>query len=77
MQGRAVSGRVFNAVRSGLNRMSITSRVVLRDWGVVYVFHGPEERALGGFDPTAAPYLRRVYASGGVAIYRVALEGQP
>jgi len=55
----------------------VERRALLRDWGVVYVFHGPAERVLGDFNPATAPYLRRVYAAGGVAVYRVSLEGQP
>ena len=50
-------------------------RELLKGWGVVYVFHGPEERRLGGFDPAAAPYLEPVFRRGDVTLYRV--EGQP
>ena len=39
--------------------------------GVSYVFYGPSERALGGFSPADAPYLRQVYDNGTVQIYQV------
>jgi hypothetical protein len=47
---------------------------LLETWGVAYVFHGPEERALGDFDPAAAPWLKLAFQSGGVAVYRVELR---
>ena len=50
-------------------------RAVLREWQVAWLFHGPGERTLGDFDPTAAPWLVPVFRTGGVAVYRVALEG--
>ena len=49
-------------------------RALLREQGIAYVFHGPAERALGGFDPAAQPYLRRVYGDEAVAVYRVLRE---
>jgi hypothetical protein len=45
-------------------------------WGVAYVFHGAEERALGSFDPATAPWLELVFQSGDVTVYRVMLEEQ-
>nr|HID12360.1 hypothetical protein [Anaerolineae bacterium] len=48
---------------------------LLGEWGVGYVFHGPGERAMGGFDPQAAPYLEPVLRRGEVTLYRV--EGRP
>jgi hypothetical protein len=47
---------------------------LLQRHGVVYVFHGPDERALGGFDPEPVPWLEQVFLEGDVAIYRVWLE---
>ena len=51
---------------------------LLRDYGLDYVFFGPGERALGGWDPANAAYLVPVYGSQGYAIYRVSpVGGQP
>lgn len=46
-------------------------RRLLADGRIRYVFHGPEERALGAFDPATAPYLRLGYAAGAYAVYEV------
>jgi uncharacterized membrane protein len=46
-------------------------RKLLTRHGVDYVFWGPVERALGIFDPYAAPYLRRVYEAERYAIFEV------
>lgn len=37
---------------------------MLRRWRARYVFHGPHERALGAYDPSALPFLRRLHVSG-------------
>ena len=50
-------------------------QALLRDFGVDYVFYGPQERALGGWDPASAHDLRRIYQAGEYAIYRVVGEG--
>jgi uncharacterized membrane protein len=44
-------------------------------WGVAYVFHGAEERALGEFDPATVSWLDLVFHSGDAAVYRVRVEG--
>lgn len=44
---------------------------------ITHVFHGPEERALGGFDPAAVPYLEPVFRRGEVTVYRVTTEEVP
>jgi len=44
---------------------------LLAQYGIKYVFHGPAERQLGAFDPSAVPYLRRVYNGSAVAVYCV------
>jgi hypothetical protein len=46
---------------------------LLASFGVDYVYVGPDERALGSFDPSRAPYLALVYDSPGVQLYRVTL----
>ncbi len=46
-------------------------RDLLIQYGVDYVFWGPEERRLGDFDPRDAPYLRTVYEADGYTILEV------
>jgi hypothetical protein len=47
---------------------------LLRTWNVRYIFVGPEERALGAFDPQRQPArYAPVFASGGTTIYAVQL----
>lgn len=43
----------------------------LAEFGVAYVFWGPAERALGGWEPRQAGYLQEVYTQGNYAIFRV------
>jgi hypothetical protein len=43
---------------------------LLQDFGVDYVFYGPDERALGHWDPALAPYLEAIYVASPYAIYR-------
>ena len=43
----------------------------LARYGIAYVFYGPRERKLGGFDPSAAPFLELAFQHENVAIYRV------
>jgi hypothetical protein len=64
--------RFFSADLSNAERL-----VLVRRWEVSWVFHGPEERSLGGFDPESAPWLVPVVGSGRVNIYRVSPEGMP
>jgi len=40
-------------------------------YGIVYVFHGPREREMGGWNPAAEPWLEPVFQQGEVTIYRV------
>ena len=49
---------------------------LLRDHGLDYLFYGPEEQALGGWDPASAAYLTPIYGSQGYAIYRVSQVGR-
>ena len=44
---------------------------LLDDGHIAYVIFGPHERALGAFDPVAAPYLQLRDASGAYAVYEV------
>ena len=53
---------------------SDTSRTdLLGDFNVTYIFWGPEEQALGDWQPQNAFYLSRVYAKDGYEIYKVNL----
>jgi hypothetical protein len=45
---------------------------LLKEYGVRYVFVGPEERKLGAYEPDSADYLRLRYRDGDTAIYEVA-----
>jgi hypothetical protein len=47
---------------------------LLTRFGVDYVFHSPEERKLGDYDPGSAPFLREVFRDGGAAVYQVIAE---
>jgi uncharacterized membrane protein len=40
-------------------------------YDVRYVFYGPEERALGTFDPDGSAYLEKVFSSPRTSVYRV------
>ncbi len=46
-------------------------RDFLARWGIAYVFYGPAEQALGGFDPEGADYLALCFRQGAYRIYRV------
>jgi hypothetical protein len=63
-QKRAEAEAFYSA--SALDRPEFLAR-----YGIVYVFHGPRERAMGDFDPALAGYLEPVFRQGDVAIYRV------
>jgi len=47
-------------------------RRLLAQYGVDYVFWGPAEQDLGGFNPGEAAYLDSVYQSGAYALFEVA-----
>jgi hypothetical protein len=44
---------------------------LLEEYGIIYVFHGPREEQMGGFDPSSSPYLRLSYSNNEVRVYRV------
>jgi len=46
-------------------------REFLAHYGIAYVFHGPRERRMGSFDPSATPYLEPAFQQGDVMVYRV------
>jgi hypothetical protein len=47
-------------------------RALVARFGIRFVFHGPHERALGGWDPASVPWLRAVHGNDSVTIYEVA-----
>jgi hypothetical protein len=49
---------------------------LLRDYNISYLFYGPRERALPGFEPEGEPYLVEVYANSEVSIYELHLESE-
>jgi len=69
---REAVARFFAADTRDVERLAL-----LEEWEVTYVFHGPEERTLGGFDPGSVPWLKQTYQAGEVAVYRVVLEREP
>jgi hypothetical protein len=48
-------------------------RALLADQHVDYVFHGPEERALGSWDPASLGDLSLIYREGGYTVFAVHL----
>jgi hypothetical protein len=56
----------FDAGASDRERQAILER-----YGVTVVYHGRWERAMGGFDPAVALYLRAIYRDGETTVYRV------
>jgi uncharacterized membrane protein len=44
---------------------------LLRQYGVDYLFWGPEEQAMATLDPDASPWFTEVFRAGDVAVYRV------
>jgi hypothetical protein len=47
---------------------------LIRDFGVDYIFKGPEEASLGSWDPSQAAYLKNIYSRSGYEIYRVTIK---
>jgi hypothetical protein len=58
--------RFFDPTTSDDWRRALMSRLDLN-----YVWYGPEERALGAYDPAQSPFLRQVFSAGDVQLYRV------
>jgi hypothetical protein len=46
-------------------------RKLISAHGITYLYHGPDERRLGDFDPSEVSYLSLSYARSGVHIYKV------
>jgi hypothetical protein len=49
-------------------------QVILRKYGIAYVFHGPREQTIGNFDPAQADYLALVFTHHDVSVYQVTGE---
>ena len=49
-------------------------QALLASQGVDYVFWGPHERALGAWDPHAAPYLVQVFSQGDYQVFKVIIS---
>lgn len=47
---------------------------LLREYNISYLFYGPRERALPGFEPEGKPYLVESYSNRLVTIYRVLIS---
>jgi len=47
---------------------------LLREYNISYLFYGPRERALPGFEPEGKPYLVESYSNRLVTIYRVVIS---
>jgi uncharacterized membrane protein len=45
-------------------------QAILDRYDVAYIWYGPRERELGGFDPTALPGAAPVYRNDSITIYR-------
>jgi hypothetical protein len=66
-QKRAEATQFFSAETSDAER-----RATLGRYGISHIFYGPDERAMGGFDPASATYLRPVFRYNTVTVYTVA-----
>ena len=49
-------------------------KALLRDYNISYLFYGPRERAIPGFEPEGKPYLMESYSNQLVTIYRVVIS---
>lgn len=65
---RAAAGRFFGVAADD------ERQAMLRQYGIVYVLHGPRERALGGFDPAEVDYLTPVFTHDDVRLYQVDMD---
>jgi len=46
-------------------------RKILEEYDIAYLFYGPQERALGDFNPEDRPYLMKTFSNSEINIYRV------
>jgi hypothetical protein len=45
-------------------------RKILEEYSIAYLFYGPQERALGDFNPEDKPYLTKTFSNSEVSVYR-------
>jgi hypothetical protein len=64
--------RFFQADAEDAWRLSL-----LGEYGIAYVFYGPQEGALGDWNPSTANYLTPIYDQAGYTLFQVTGEGQP
>jgi hypothetical protein len=64
---RATVARFYAAETPEAERCAL-----LEEWGVEYVFYGPHERLLDGFQPRRSDGLEPVFNCGDVSVFRVA-----
>ena len=63
---RTMVDAFFNAATTDDQRLQLLS-----EYSVGYLFYGPEEAKLGGYDPAGSPFLTEVYKNDDVTIYAV------
>ncbi|MCB9449928.1 MAG: hypothetical protein H6672_00725 [Anaerolineaceae bacterium] len=63
---RVLVAAFFNPATTDAQRQEM-----LDQYSVDYVYYGPEEAALGAYDPAEAPFLTEIYANDDVTIYAV------
>jgi len=63
---KALVARFFDATTGDDWRQQL-----LAQYGADYVFWGPAERALGGFDVGHVSYLKQLYSAGEYAVFEV------
>jgi hypothetical protein len=51
-------------------------QMLVQEYGVRYLFHGPAERALGEYDPAQSVLFRTVFEAPQAGVYRVIAEGE-
>jgi uncharacterized membrane protein len=57
------------------DRVTDAQRVeMLRQYGITFLFYGPAERALGGYDPAGSSLFEAAYVGQDTAIYRVTAQ---
>jgi hypothetical protein len=68
IQKRGITEVFFQSQTDDSTRLSI-----LREYGIAYLFYGPQERSLGDFNPANHPYLVKRFANDQVSIYATVL----
>ena len=66
---KRTEAQAFYSASAEFDRLKFLDR-----YGIAYVFYGPRERGMGGFDPAAASYLEPTFQHGDVVVYEVIWE---